>query len=294
MVLAGGGTSQITPTATSIFVTQQPSDGVTGTVLLPPGATQNRADSTSTTPLTTTSSSNSSSPPLITSSPRKSTPIGAIVGGATGGIALIALISFLAWFCLRRRRQDKAFAAAAAQNQRLQTDAATAIAFQNLNQISEIGGTPKAAAAFIQPHSLHTGLYPGKPADGDQDVYGGTTNHFSPESPPSASRPSQWSPSIISPMSNYSAEEQRRLRGFSPISPLFGQTGQLSGQQGVNGTGGVNWGSLNVAPAVQEMSASTGGINRRPLVGGHGAGPGQYVDMSGAPMSPEFHLHELE
>jgi hypothetical protein len=291
VVLAGGGTSQITPIATSVLITQQPSGAsLTATVLLPPGATQNRAQSTSSAP-TSISSSNPTNAPFVASNSRTSKPIGAIMGGAVGGIVLVAFICFLSWYCLRKRGQEKAFALAAAQNQQQQADAATAMAFHNFNQISEIGGTPKPAAAFIQPPSPRTGVHPDKPTDGNQSAHIETTTPGSPGTPPSASQPSQWSPSILSPMSNYSVEEQRRFRGMSPISPLSGQARQMGGE--VNGVGGPNWGSLNFPPGLQEINGSNGGVNRRP-VGGHNVGVGQYVDMSGAPLNDGIQFHELE
>lgn len=82
-----------------------------------------------------------------------------------------------------------------------------------------------------------------------------------------------------------------------PVSPPLSKTDYMGQDQGqrldVNELGGTNRGSWNVPHGVQEMSASTGGIKRRP-VGGSRTGVGQWVDMSGAPMSEEFHSHELE
>lgn len=278
VVLAGGGTSQITPIATTVYVTQQPSSaGGTATVLVAPGATQNGAQISSTTLPTTT---------------KTSTPIGAIVGGILGGIALIAFLSFLLWFYVRKRRKDKAFALAAAQNQQQQADAAAAAAFHNQSRITEIGGTPKPAGAYIQPPSPRTGVFPEKPPDGNQSAHVVNANLGSQSPPPRYPQSPQSNPLIPNP-SNYSElEEQRRAGGRTPTSPFSWQTGQRSEQE-VSELGGTNRGSWNVLEGVQEMSASTGDINRRP-VGGARAEQGQYVDMSGAPMSEAFHSHELE
>jgi hypothetical protein len=279
IVLAGGGTSQITPIATTIYVTQQPSNtGATPTVLLPPGASQNSLPT-----------------------PKSSTPTGPIVGGVIGGIALIAFISFLVWFYLRKRRQDKAIAIATAQNQQQnqqqqqqQADTAAAAAYQNQNRLPEMGATPKPAVAYMQPPSPRTGVFPEKPADRSQSAYVENTRLGSRSPAPSYPQSPQSRSSIPSPpLSNYSElEAQRRAAGRSPTSPEFWQTGQGVERQGVNELGGTNRGSLNVPPGMQELGASTGGINQRP-VGGQRTGPGQYVDMSGAPMSDEYH-HELE
>jgi hypothetical protein len=53
------------------------------------------------------SSSTSSPTPSRLSASSSSTPIGAIVGGVIGGITGLALIIFLAWFCMRRRHKQR-------------------------------------------------------------------------------------------------------------------------------------------------------------------------------------------
>jgi len=305
-VLAGGGTSQITPVASTVYVTQQPSASGTSTVLLPPGATQNDNAAP-----TSTSTPSTSPLPTIHSHSKSSTPIGAIVGGVIGGITLIAFLSFLLWFYLRKRKQDKAFALAAAQNEQQEADAATAIAFQNHNRISELGGTHKPTNTYIQPPSPRLAVFSekqtagantaeayGPQGYGNQSVYGENLHTGSPQSPPPIyTQPPQSNPSIPSPPSNYTELEEQRTGNGPPVSPPLSQTGYMGQDQGqrldVNELGGANRGSLNVPQGVQEMSASTGGINRRP-VGGSRTGAGQWVDMSGAPMSEEFHSHELE
>ena len=61
--------------------------------------------------------------------------------------------------------------------------------------------------------------------------------------------------------------------------------------------GGENRGSWKTPQGVQEMNASTGGLNTRPVgvprVGGRERGRSGF-DMSGAPMSEEYQSHELE
>ncbi len=167
----------------------------------------------------------------------------------------------------------------------------------------------KPAAAYIAPPS--PGVYPEKQTmDGkatevyrpqgqsDQSAYVDNA-HPGPQSPPPIySQPQHPSPSIPSPPSNYNElEEQRRMGSGSPVSLPLSQAGQLSPdlrqRQDVSELGGTNRGSWNVPPGVQEMGGSTGGITRRP-VGGAGQSADQWVDMSGAPMSEEFHSNELE
>ncbi|PMD36596.1 hypothetical protein L207DRAFT_515113 [Hyaloscypha variabilis F] len=268
IVLAGGGTSRLTPSAsaTTVYITQQPSStGATVTVLIPPGASQSGL-----------------------STPKSSTPIGAIVGGVIGGIALIALLSFLAWFCLRKRRQDKAFAEA--QNRQQRADAAATAARQNENQLPEMGGTPKPAVAYAQTPSPRTGVFPEKPMDEIDNRHLGSQSP-----PPSYPHSPQSRSSIPSPPSNYTElEAQRTAVGRSPTDPEFWQTGHGGEHHENNELGGTNRGSWNVPPGVQEMSVRTGGINRRPVGPQIPGSGGQYVDMSGAPMSEGYHSHELE
>ena len=58
----------------------------------------------------TTSNDPSTLIPISVPKNEKSTPIGAIVGGAVGGVAVLALIGFGIWFIRRRNRKDKAAA----------------------------------------------------------------------------------------------------------------------------------------------------------------------------------------
>ncbi|PVH86981.1 hypothetical protein DL98DRAFT_649817 [Cadophora sp. DSE1049] len=150
------------PTATETSVPSTP------TIFVVPGS---GSDSTST----------PSSSPRPTPTPNKhsKTPIGAIVGGAVGGVAVLALLAFLLWFCLRKRKQKRAESAAAhARIQNEQASALTAYGLNN-NNVAEIGGTMKPAAAYggvpLQQQQQHPamGVYPEKQTAGmgTQEVY---------------------------------------------------------------------------------------------------------------------------
>jgi hypothetical protein len=168
-------------------------------------------------------------------------PTGPIVGGVIGGIALIAFISFLVSFCLRKQRQDKAIAIATAQNQQQQQQQADAvaatIAYQNRIRVPKMGATPKPAVAYMQPPSPRTGVFPEEPADGNQSAYVENTRLRSRSLPPFYTPLPQSRSSIPSPLHcNYNElEAQRRAVGGSPTSPEFWQTGQ-----GVNTRGLMN------------------------------------------------------
>ena len=152
------------PTATETSTPSQP------TIFVVPGS---GSDSTST----------PSSTPRPTATPNKhgKTPIGAIVGGAVGGVAVLALLAFLLWFCLRKRKQKRAESAAAqARIQNEQASALTAYGMNN-NNVAEIGGTMKPAAAYGAPSQQHQqqqqhpamGVHPEKQTAGVgmQEVY---------------------------------------------------------------------------------------------------------------------------
>jgi hypothetical protein len=138
VVLPGGGTTVIT-LAPTVTVTQLPPS-------FPPTA--------STTPTTAADSGTSTSdgnPTINTHVNQKKPPIGAIIGGALGGLALAIAASVLAWCCIRRNRRKALDSAAKPQLQQNHADAATAAAFhnhQNQNRISELGGMPKPPTDF--------------------------------------------------------------------------------------------------------------------------------------------------
>lgn len=71
--------------------------------------TSSRASSSQSSQTSTTSSagstSSSAAPTPTPDSSSSSTPIGAIVGGAVGGVAVLALIGFLVWFLVRRNKK---------------------------------------------------------------------------------------------------------------------------------------------------------------------------------------------
>ena len=89
---------------------------------------------------------------------------------------------------------------------------------------------------------------------------------------------------VPSPPSNYNELEQGEGRRASTVSPLLRQE-LFADNRG-------RYAQIPQALPPQEMSASTGGINRRP-VGGSGRQSAGF-DMSGAPMSEEYHTNELE
>jgi type II secretory pathway pseudopilin PulG len=281
-------------------------------------------------------------------------PTGAIVGGVIGGIALIALLAFLIWFFLRKRKQDQT----AAQILQQQADVATAAAFNNHNQVQEIAGTPKPHGAYGPPPVAS--IYPEKqtadsntqefhgppgqqnqstytenvyaPGQQNQNAYRETSYGASQSPPPTYSLPpkqQQQSPiSLVpSPPRNYNELEQRddrpnsmRMpspapappgnynefeqrddrpmsthvpselaegedRRISTVSPLMRQE-LFADHRG-------RYARVPQGPPPQELSASTGGINRRP-VGGSGIGrQSAGFDMSGAPLGEEY-TSELE
>ncbi|KAK0124467.1 hypothetical protein ONS95_009419 [Cadophora gregata] len=201
------------------------------------------------------STSTPSSSPRPTPSPNKHSkkPIGAIVGGAVGGVAVLALLAFLLWFCLRKRKQKRAESAAAqARIQNEQASALTAYGMNN-NNVAEIGGAMKPATAYgasqqLQQQQQHPamGVYPEKQTAGvgTQEVYrpalgghlssgGENTNTQSSVNgyPPSQSPPPVYTnPSstlIPSPPSQYSElaqdQTQRRASNLSSqggVSPM--------------------------------------------------------------------------
>ncbi|KAH7039830.1 uncharacterized protein B0I36DRAFT_378938 [Microdochium trichocladiopsis] len=100
--------------------------------------------STISTPAT---SSSTSTTPVPAPSQGSSTPIGAIVGGVVGGVALIALIAFGIWFM--KSRQKKAASAAEAQ----------AMMNQNTGAGGPHAGVP-GMAPMQSPYTTGAGQYP--------------------------------------------------------------------------------------------------------------------------------------
>jgi hypothetical protein len=185
-------------------------------------------------------------------------PTGAIVGGVIGGMALIALVAFLLWFFLRKRKQDQA-----AQILQQQADIATAAAFNNHNQVQEIAGTPKPQGPYAPPPVVpiypekqtadsNTQEFYGQPGQQNQSAY--TENVYAPgqqnqnayteasyggsqSPPPTYSLPpkqQQQSPNSLvpSPPSNYNELEQRddrlnSMRMTSPAPALPGNYNEL-------------------------------------------------------------------
>ncbi|KAH6719796.1 hypothetical protein BKA61DRAFT_222488 [Leptodontidium sp. MPI-SDFR-AT-0119] len=218
-----------------------------------PTATETSTPSTPTIFVVPGSGSDSTSTPTPrpTPSPNKhsKTPIGAIVGGAVGGVAVIGLLAFLLWLCLRKRNQNRA-ESAAAQVQNEQASALTAYGMNNNNNnnVAEIGGTMKPAAAYgtpPQPQHPAMGVYPEKQAAGvgTQEVYrpavagqqqgssyGENTNTSSPSQsqspPPVYTNPS--STLIPSPPSQYSELEQTQNAGGGRRASNLSSQGAVS------------------------------------------------------------------
>jgi hypothetical protein len=308
--------------------------GQTVTVTAAPTYISQSQSTDSLTQTTTSAPASSSTNPIITQhdSPKK-TPIGAIVGGVIGGVALIAFLIFLFWLYKHKKSQAKPDVMQQ-QQQALDTSA-----YNNPNRISEIGGVmlnkPPQAPFSQPPNSQSTGNYfPEKPVVGGntQELYrpdqqqqhqtayiessttpaSGIPSPGSP--PPTYTQPNSPNPghlqpqppvplptaqnAFISPQQGYNELEDQHQQqpsqrnSYVPYSPpaapathneLPAQTGVEAGQR-----------TSYVPPAagnVQEMSgsAATGGIARRPV---QRQGQGGF-DMSGGPMSEEFHGHEL-
>jgi hypothetical protein len=244
LVLAGGGTTSITETA-PVTVTDTVRAGTsTSTPAVVPGLKTGTATSQA------SSAASSTSLPTINSHSSKSTPIGGIVGGVVGGIAVIALLAFLLWFVLRKRRQDRAATQAhESQVQQQQADAATAAAFHNNNRVSEIAGTMKpmhqAAGAFAPV--TYTGQENG---NGNEKLMAQQVNEYpspTPQSPPpmyAQPHPQQQPPAPTSPYppSNYTELENQNLQPGSertsvqPASPMGTGTGTFSSANELSGS----------------------------------------------------------
>ncbi|KAH7360741.1 hypothetical protein BKA65DRAFT_473876 [Rhexocercosporidium sp. MPI-PUGE-AT-0058] len=225
-----------------------------------PTATETSTPSTPTIYVVPGSGATNTPSPRPTPSPNKhsKTPIGAIVGGAVGGVVVLALLAFLLWFCLRKRKQKRVESAAAqARIQNEQASALTAYGLNNNNNnssnVAEIAGTMKPAAAYggpaqQQPQYPAMGVYPEKQAAGVgmQEVYrpalGGqqqqqgvsysANSHSASQSqspsqspPPVYTTPSSTHIPVPSPPSQYSELEQAQMQnaGGPRASNLSGQ-----------------------------------------------------------------------
>lgn len=228
-------------------------------------------------------------------SSKKSTPIGAIVGGAVGGVVAITIIAVLAFFLFRKYRNKT-------NNEQHQGTSAAATAWHNQNQIPEIGGKPATQQqVYAAGGSAYTSAQNEKPVSTQQEAFTPSSqNHeyYTPQKPasPIYSQPN----SSNRPPSNVTELDPRA--STQPVSPMTtgAQTSsELGGDTRVNSPalqhtelGGQNRGSYQIPAHVSEIGggSSTGGITRAPAAQQRQTGA---TDMSGAPMSEEYH-HELE
>lgn len=86
--------------------------------------TQKSSSSATGSSTVTSPTSPATSTPAVAPSQGSSTPIGAIVGGAVGGVALIALIAFGVWFMKSRNKKKAAAATAESQSMMAQNTGA--------------------------------------------------------------------------------------------------------------------------------------------------------------------------
>lgn len=233
-----------------------------------------------------------------------------------GGIAVLALIGFLAWFCIRKRKQDKA---AAADRQQQQADAATAAAYHATNQMPEMDGTmtnKPGVGAFAPPPPQNQNQNFGSPSEKPmagaaanqyrpqvQSQYssGYGTEHSDPRSgaaspPPMYNNPPQQQSGILSPQSQYteldpSQTPQQRQSGMPPVSPSGTNTGTFSELGGDNRMSYQTYhppGGQSPPPMPEMGSNAYGGINRP---AGQRTQP--MVDMNGNPLNENYRPHEL-
>ena len=153
LILAGGGTNSLTETAAATEIATETDTPTSVPAAIATGFGEGTATTNPTQSQPGTSSSSSTIIPIIGShKTEKKTPIGAIVGGVIGGLALLAVLVLLVWYVLRKRRHDAA--ASQSHQAQLQTQAGTTsgAAFIQSNRISEIAGTmkpmPEHAGAF--------------------------------------------------------------------------------------------------------------------------------------------------
>ncbi|KAG0651865.1 hypothetical protein D0Z07_1291 [Hyphodiscus hymeniophilus] len=227
LTLAAGGTSSLTETAAPTEVTSTPTS-------VPAVIATGFGEGTATTSAVPTRPDSTTVPVIGSHKTKKKAPIGAIVGGVIGGLAVIALVAFLAWFVLRRRRQDGAATQTQQpQVQQQQPDSANANAFHNNNRISEIAGTMK-------PMPEHMGAFAPEqqsPANGNEKLMGQQVNEYptsSPQSPPPVyaqpglqgqqqqhqSTVSQYPPSNYTELENHNLQPGNSRISVPPVSPV--------------------------------------------------------------------------
>lgn len=201
IVLNGGGTTQITDTASGVAVTQ----------------TQSAMTSKS----TTTGSSDASTTTNPATSPHTASkvPVGAIAGGV-GGVVAVAFLAFLLWFCMRQRKEDKA-----------KKDAASVPAFQSNDHASELGGTnatpfagafappgPEKNGSVVRGQEIYQNQQPSPPYLGYANDKPTAPSYGQPQPTPSPG------PYLPSPMQQYSelASQNMQVTPMSvpPVSPI--------------------------------------------------------------------------
>jgi hypothetical protein len=230
-----------------------------------------------------------------------------------GGLVFLAALATLALLLLRKSKKDRAARNAGAQQmqqtQQQQADAATATALQaHNNGVPEIAGKPAQQQVYASPPVVYANAPNEKAQQAyrppPQSNYGSelsteqAAQHQSP--PPVYAQPS---PSTRPP-SNFTELDPNQCAPSvgPPVSPigtlaptLAPTASELGGDSRVSSPapqhaelGARNTGTYQVPPNVQEIGpdTSTGGITRPPQR------QSGLVDMSGAPMSEEYH-HEL-
>lgn len=279
--LAGGGTSQVVVTPSTVYITPNP------TVTVAP---------------TGQNSGSTSLPSVGSHKKKKKSNVGAIAGGIVGGLLVLAALAIVAFFLIRKKRaarQDNS-----PQSQHQQANVALGTAWNNPNQPPEIDGKPGQQIVYApapveypqneKPMAVQEAYRPPPQTNLSNEL--GTPQAPQQSPPPVYAQPS---PSTRQP-SNFT-ELDPNIRTHSagpPVSPI-GTLPPASSELGDSRIGspvpqhaelgGQNGGSYQVPSNVQEMGASSGGITRAP--GAQQQRPAT-MDMSGAPMSDEYH-HEL-
>ncbi|KAF4637899.1 hypothetical protein G7Y89_g191 [Cudoniella acicularis] len=291
VVLNSGGTTQVVVTPSTVYVTPSP------TVMVTPTQTGQAAASSTT------------SVPNIGSHTQNNTPIGAIVGGVIGGIALIGLFAFLIWFFFRKRRQDReARAARTAQTQYQQQQADSALAAALPNRVFEVDGRQTDQVPYLpHPNAAYVPPEAEKPPPIIQEYYRPPfQNTYSSEGqmPVQPSKPPSnyvQPPPIERPASNATefVQHNQTPGGGVPIStsptisyPL-GATELAENRASwlpptnSNELGGENRGSYQIPPNTNELGAESRSSYMLPLRSA--VGPMPSVDMSGAPLREDYH-----